>query len=87
MAFHFRNGTDKKNYHTASPNKFKKAMQCTQSFNWEEIDDSTDWPKKFKCKITGIIATKMKADDPVMFVNDEYLLLDIDEVIVKDIIE
>ena len=85
MALFFRVGNNEEEYNTCTPNEYKHAIKCAQSFNWEEI--SSTWPKKFKCKTSGFIAIKLKPDDPFMVVNNKLLLMDMDEVIMKDIIE
>lgn len=90
MPFHFLSGKSDKQYNSAIAAEYQKAVVCAKTFDWEELplegDKTPEWPKQFKCKKTGIVATRLSPKDPVMFVKDEYLLLTADEVIVKDII-
>jgi hypothetical protein len=88
---------------------YKKAIECAKTFDWEEYPtDGADpdlWPRRFRCKKTGLIAIKTSCDSPVMYLNDsdpsnlanlnkictktnhKLLLLNSDEVIIRDIIK
>lgn len=100
MAIHFHNGNDHKNYLPVPPPIYAKAVSAAKTYAWveeeveetftEESEDSKpkpEYPKKFKCSKTGLIATRMHDGDPVMFVKGELLTLTSDEQTVKDIIE
>jgi len=45
-----------------------------------------EYPKKFACRKTGVVATKMEKSSPVLFVKGDLLLLTADEQTVRDII-
>ena len=96
MAVHFLNGTDFKNHTPAAPKKFQKAVEAAKTYEWVEVEEVTktgedseappEWPKKYECKKTGVVALKKTENDPVMFVDDKLLILTADEQDVKDII-
>lgn len=51
-----------------------------------DMSKSEEFPKKYACRKTHIIATKMQKDSPVFFVKGDLLLLTADEQTVRDII-
>lgn len=100
MAIHFHNGDNHKNYLPVPPPIYGQAVSAAKTYDWVEEpvetsagEDSSppepppEYPKKFKCSKTGLIATRQRANDAVMFVRGELLTLTADEQTVKDIIE
>ena len=61
--------------------------ETTEDKNKEEAKPKPEYPKKFKCQKTGLIASRQSPNSPVMFVKGELLTLTSDEQTVKDIIE
>ena len=66
--------------------KYQKAVECAKTFDWEDVNDTESWPKNFRCKKTGITAKKTSENSPVMFVDDDLLLLTSDEVNIRNIL-
>lgn len=86
MAYLFATNENSKQHAQVTYKKYQKAVECAKTFDWEDVGDATDWPKNFRCKKTGLIAKKTSQDSPVMFVNDDLLLLTSDEVNIRNII-
>lgn len=98
MAVQFFNGNGHKNNAPIPTELMKKAVHAASTYDWtcdpkeiskiegSEPDVSDEYPKKFVCRKTGIVATKMQEDSPVLFVKGDLLLLTADEQTVRDII-
>ena len=92
MPFEFHSEAIYKEYiQRASEKELKKAVECAKTFEWENYIDKDNltpdtWPKKLKCKKTGIIVVKTSENSPVVYYNNELLMLTCDDVIIRDII-
>ena len=101
MAIHFVNGNSNKNYTPIPPDIMKQAAKAAATYDWtddesaiEKVEGSSDkeqvdsegYPKKFLCKKTNIVATRMYKESPVVYVKGELLTLTADEQTVRDII-
>jgi len=88
MAYLFLTNENSKQHTQVTIQKYQKAVECAKTFDWEDVGDTEPnaWPKNFKCKKTGITAKKTSENSPVMFVNDDLLLLTSDEINIRNIL-